>query len=347
MAAVGEFATFSVSAGLARVQVIDAATEGIAWYFSLPATGPTITKCAIRPGTLTGNSPTYVLSLQALDASGLPDGTILGGASPVSVEITPASGTAGVVTEYTFANAYDTSPGQILALVCRPKAGTTIDGSNNWSFTKDFSTSGHPCVATYADPTWTKANYLPFAALSDGTNWWGWLLNDASSYITTGSDPVYSGIKFTIPAGVADTFTCVGAQIIYWVSGSQTVRLTLYDSADSVLASTDFDTDQIGSGAYLHFDDAPVALTCGSTYRLVLTCTTATCRVYYRDYGSATHRNQAQDWGGISVGTYGTTGSWTDNTARHCQVYPIFSDITEPAAGGSSPRFGDMTGGLR
>jgi hypothetical protein len=311
-------------------QAIDASNDGVAWVFLAPTTGPLLTKAAVRCGALTGSAPTYVLSIQGVAAGGVPDGTVKGGASPVSVEITPASGDAGKVKEYTFDNSYDSAPGEYLALCIRPKAGTTVDGSNNWSFTRYASgVSGIP----YTVLTNTGTNSLQYEGtcfgVSDGTNWWGLGLVQAATYVATDGNPVCAGNLITLPAGMGDTVRCIGLweQLVY-TSGTQTLKL--YDSADNLLADIAIPYTggySIGAVAMARFDSAAVTLTCGQTYRAVV----SVGRVNYVDVGAVGHWDIFS--GGSAVQwTQGNTGAWTETATRRAMCGLLIDDVTELAA---------------
>src|SRR5262245_6559267 len=56
--------------------------------------GLVISRLGFRYGTRTGTPPTYRISLQGVDGSGLPDGTIKGGGSPASATFTPPADTS-------------------------------------------------------------------------------------------------------------------------------------------------------------------------------------------------------------------------------------------------------------
>lgn len=320
--------------------VIDASNDGLAWLFNAPGGAPSITRAAVRPGALTGSSPTYVLSIQGVDlATGFPDGTIKGGASPCSVEITPAGGVAGVLQQYTFANAYASAAGEMLALCILPKAETTIDGSNNWSFSEGYGAGsvqawGYPVINRLA-ATWSYRSGVPTFAVGSSTTWWGSIpYSTADPYTTAGSSPVQVGNVITFPAGMGATVQCSGFWWRMSPSYMDNVVVTLYDSADTILAQTTIDdTPTNGNSAFFAWDNADVSLVCGDSYRLVLTPTADTMRVYYDDVPAA---DLWDAWPGQQTIQYtqGTTGSWAETTTRRARCGLVLSGITEPAGGG-------------
>lgn len=345
MAGIGPVALFMPSTwrngagGTVYNIVVDAATEYVGWVFQAHTTGPVLTKAAFRLGALVGNSPTYVVTLEGVGATGFPDGVVKGGASPVSVEITPAAELAGTILECTFSHPYASSPGEMLALVVRPKAGTTIDAGNCWSFTRALSYGYifRPYFV-YNDGADKKYNGQHFG-VSDGTTWWGYELFAADTLYGWFSDTVMQGCRFTLPAGMGDTVACHGG----WYGkrnfyAGAVYRLSLYDAADNVLASTDIDADHTASLTaqfdIVLFESAAVTLTCGATYRLVLSRVSGSNgSLFHVSSGVAAHLD-TMPWQRLSVRTYGAPGGWTDDDASRPLIGPMIEDITEPAGGG-------------
>ena len=333
---------------------VDAANDGVGYVFTAPPSGPTLTKCAIRPHALTGSSPTYVVSLQGVDLStGFADGTIKGGASPVSVEITPAARVAATVVEYTFANSYDSAPGELLALCIYPKAGTTIDGSNFWTFTRYWG-GAQPFAGVpycYSDTAGTKSKGSSGGcfAVGDGTTWYGgdcpFLDGNTYSQPNDSGTPVFAGNYFTIPAAAGDTVSCVGFWINLTYTASATAfKVALYDASDNLLADTSVDKDVAYTGCF-YWDSAAVALTCGSAYRLVVQGVGALFRLGKVTFSQAAHLD-TQPWGQNCCHTEGSTGSWAQTTTARSMIGPLISDITEPTASGGLLRHPGMTGGI-
>ena len=337
-AVVGSFTNF----------VLDSTTDALQIVFQAPVSGPVLTKGAVRVGALTGASPVYRLSLQGVDmANDRADGTVKGGGSPVSVTFTPEAGDAGKIKEYTFANSYDSSPGEWLALVVDYSSGT-CDGSNNWSFGRNsnLSTPGSPHAVTVDAGTPTRRQGAVFG-VSDGSSWWGWDLWQSSMFETANTASLYCGNQFTLPAGMGDTVSCVGASFGSSYVASVPIRLSLY-AADgtTLLASTDTPTNALTQvNGWVFWDDGPVTLTCGVAYRLVAAGVANSTRVTYLDVASTAHWS-AFPWGNIGSWTQGTAGSWTETATRRALISPVISDITEPAGGGGLLRHPGMNGGI-
>lgn len=330
--------------------VLDANNDAVQFIFSSHPGGATITKCAVRWGALTGTSPTYRLSLQGVSA-GVADGTIKSGSGSNDVFVTaqPAAGVAGTTVEYTFGGGgYDPTPGEMLALVVDYSAGT-IDASNNWSIgykPVDTVAWGLPCPVLVAAGTPTRYAKLSIFGVFDGA-WYGGTLRQSLTYSTVGSSPASGGLKFTVPAAVAATVACSG--LCFYASAltaGKTFRFTLYDSSDSVLRQKDFVTADFYNAQMNNIFWEPVALTCGSTYRVAVTSTDGgTMRWHYYTYADAAHKD-CESFGQAVDETEGGVGDWTDYTDRKPWASIILSDITEPAAGGGLLRHPGMMGGI-
>lgn len=87
-----------------------------------------------------GTPPTYKVSLQGLGASGIEDGTIKGGGSPVSKTFTPPADTSwnNTVQRIAFDNPYTPTLGEALAVVTKHDSGT-VDGSNHFILIGEWS----------------------------------------------------------------------------------------------------------------------------------------------------------------------------------------------------------------
>ena len=317
---------FTTSATM-NVFALDADTDTLTWVFRADETGPTYTKAAIRLGTLTGTSPVYRLSLQGVSGRAA-DGTVKGGASPASVTLNPSTG-GGTVQEYTFANPYNASPGEPLALVIDYSSGT-IDASNYWSFTRGVVAAGSHAMPFSLENT-TERDTACFG-LFDGSVWSGWgLFASAGSAATVGSSPLMAGNLFTLPAGMGDTVSCVGACHNTNLNAGS-LRMSLYDASDTLLASVDWAGSTIAPN-YVYWDDGPIVLTCGQSYRIVATTSSGTTRVFYATVGDAAHWSMFP-FGGMVTYTEGTTGAWTETTTRRASVGILIDDITAPSGGG-------------
>lgn len=332
---------------------VNAANDNLQFIFQSPPDGPTITKGAIRWGAKTGAPGAYRLSLQGVDASGYADGTIKSGSGANDVLVAlPTDAAAGALGAYSFGGGgYNSSPGEMLAMVI--DSVNTPDAGNCWSFGRYVSSTfyhGFPYPVSVDAATPTKSGSMPTFLVGDGTTWWGGVLSQTTAgYTLVDGSPVFAGTYFTIPAAVGATASCIGFWYPQYMAAGNTIRVSLYDTADNVLASNDIDSDHnynfTGYSYNLGYWDAgAVALTCGTTYRLVIRSTTAnTLRLPFIDVSEAAMLDAypAAQW---MYHTEGDVGGWTETTTKRSAIGPIISDITEPTGG--LLRHPGMTGGI-
>lgn len=314
------------------------------------AAAATITRLGFRVGTRTGTPPTYRISLQGVNASGNPDGTIKGGGTPASATFTPPASTAWNNTWQwvTLDNAYTCARGEYLAVVIDYSSGT-IDGSNNITF------------ATHCDST-SVSSLFPFAIQNDagvrtrrtGQPYFGYgsvskaygnvyLSGSNITINSAGTDEVAA--KFTLPADWGDTFQVLGAHVLCApISAGKTISMTLYEgggAADTtVLQSVDWDTDftsAAGTGILtLYFDEATLStLTFGNTYRLSFGTPDASGQLI-----SVVSVSSAADWDASALGqqfarSLRSGGNWTDSAVSRVLCNLILADWTKPAGAGA------------
>jgi len=319
----------------------------------------TITRLGVRQGAVTGTSPQYRISLQGVDSSANPDGTIKGGGSPASTTFTPVGGTDNTFQWFTLDNTYVTTRGESLAVVVDYSSGT-IDGSNNCSFTSrsiglgddqsvpftiqndNGSRARQTNVGPFSYGTASKAYGMPISSLSH-------------SLYNTGTTPDEVGIKFTLPSGWWNTYEVAGIMWYGRCNGSDVI-LKLYDTDGStVLQQTTIDTDmsRAVSSTILQrslFTATTLStLASGSAYRLTLTPTVASPNMTLTD---ATFPSSAdiEAWplGSNIIRTERTdAGSWTDTNTNRPAIHLLLKDITAPAGGTGMLIHSGMTGGVR
>ena len=156
--------------------------------------------------------------MEGIDASGLPNGTILGGGSPASGTFTPPADTTwnSLWRWVTLSNAYTPTRGEKLALTIRHSAGT-VNASNNSTFTLRFTTAAaevfaFPYGLTLTAGTWAKvAVDVPIFAIRTANQRYGMLIQSlfSTTVTTTGHR---SAMRFTLPATWAETF----AMVVLW-----------------------------------------------------------------------------------------------------------------------------------
>lgn len=348
--------TLSVQTTGAGTHIIDASTDQVEFIFASETTDA-ITHLGVRVSAVT-SPPVLIISLQGVDASGVPDGTIKGGGSPASATFTPAAGWTWVA----LANSYTpTNRGEVLAIVVAYSSGT-VGASNtatlylgysgiNWKFpyaignnagARTLSTTGWPVFgyrtasARYGTPVVAPAT----VAYNSGTG-------TADEY----------GMKFTVPTSLCYSYKIRGIRAFnVWAAGGTSIVIlysgTTTAASDSTGATSEttkqqtvtYDHDHVvavsGGPTYIFFDEASlVTLYAGATYRLTIQPQTAnSTTAQYIDVA------ETSDWQayrhGEDVGQstrLNDSGNFTDNTLRRLVMELILDDITQPE---SVPPFG-------
>lgn len=233
----------------------DATNDGVAFVFMSETTDP-ITKVFFRYGVRvgTGTPPTFRISLQALDTSGNPTGTVLGGGSPASATFTPPADATwdGTGRWITLANSYTPTRGQILAIVIEHSSGT-IDAANGSTITRSMlggiqSNSGIPYALTENSGIWSKVNASAVFGYGTATTKYGMpITGQYNTLLSTVGNR--STMFFTIPTGFMSTYQLRGMLIAArFPATANTTKLAIWNSAGTQIATTDtIDSDHQGA----------------------------------------------------------------------------------------------------
>ena len=327
---------------IATTVVLDATGEKYAPVFLAPASGD-ITALEIATGTVTSAKAIRV-GLQALDASGDPDGTWLGAAAGGYGTIAvPAANTIyqvalgaavpGVIgTSYAVVVAWDNDadPGNLQISVPAATAPLISSGGMNGQYVDSYLTgawvksSGMPGIGVIYGTTRYPAQFLP-------------ALRPTYIDLRTTATPDEMGNRFRLPFGAR----AVGAWC--YVSADADTELVLYSDAGGVLATATILTkDRASAGAgygYAYFvsagSAAPYTLVADTWYRIVIKPTTTTnCGTRY------VTAYEAASLGQLSLGTncyrcYRTdAGAFTDVTNERATVSIVIDQIDLGSAGG-------------
>jgi len=261
---------------------LSASTHKLAWVFSFPGPGDTITSLMFRYTLRTGTPPTYLVSLQSLDATtGFPSTTVLGGGSPASATFTPPASTAwdSTIQTVALANSLAVTRGQLMAMVIEYSSGT-INGSNNSAFTRDWSLALHnnrstlpyPLVDSGAGYVKTVNSSFDVFGLKSSTRTYGQIVKSVTTNdITSNGNRIALALK--IPAGFSSAIKLAGIRYFgsppaaakNWIAG-------VWNSAGTVIINRSVDSDISGQPGgtnrftEIYFDTAPVPVSVGTTY---------------------------------------------------------------------------------
>jgi len=332
--------------------VLDLSTDKNAWIFQAEA-GISIARLGVRLQAKTGTSPTYSINLQGVNVSGLPDGTIKGGASPASATFTVTSWTVGTFNWVTLSNAYTCTRGELLALVVEHSSGT-IDGLNNITLTASVNhTEGNFQFPKVTGSTGTWANHAatqrPIYGYGTSTRAYGWPLNNAGTVTynsgTVGADEYAQ--RFVVPTWFCSTFTLRGIRVQSNFIPAQNMSFELSDATGltygTPLEVISLDGDLGGTSpsndvAVVMFDASSLpVLNAGTPYRISQRPEgTTSTNIYWVDVASAADWEAFPPFGDQSVfeeNALDQAGSWTQVTTRRLLMDLIFDDITPPTGG--------------
>ena len=211
---------------------LDAAGEKAAFITQIPKTG-TISKVGFRTGVVT-TAQTLKVSLQGVNSSGDPDGTILGSGNAYGTQASPASNTFYTVTltaglsvtrgaAVAVVIEFDSTSGSLIIVA----AAKTNSAADNYQLYSDLYTtawakaSNWPTVSfEYSDGSYSGGTTIPVSAFAAAT-------------FNSGSTPDEFGIYFQCP------FPCSvsGVWILADLDADATIKLYGSDGS-TVLASS-------------------------------------------------------------------------------------------------------------
>lgn len=345
MQALGHMGPIS-SIGAATNYTVDASNDGLGWVF-ISETADPITKVWFRYGARTGTPPTFRISLQALNSSGNPDGTVLGGGSPASATFTPPADTSwdGTGRWITLDNAYTPTRGQLLASVIEYDSGT-IDASNNSSFSRSISGSmnvsiGLPNAVTEVAGVWGKHNFAPVFAYGTATQKFGrpFVSPNTSTSSVVGNRRT---MAFTMPSGLMSTYQLSGVSFLGRLgSAGTTVKIGIWDTSGAVVAETaTIDCDASGSVTNavntFAFFNSLVTLTAGTKYYIGAEILTSGATGVLGVVLTEASDRQCYPMGEQRLLANWNGSAWTETDTVLPLVELIFEDITVPSGGGET-----------
>jgi hypothetical protein len=304
---------------------LNSSTPQLAQLFTVPKSG-TINQLAVQLGTIT-TSDTMQLSLQTVNSSGSPTGTLYG--SSAAQTFTPSAGSLNSVTLSTPATATE---GDLVALVVG--FSSTIGSVNVGYSDRTYFGNGittFPYSLSYNGSSWSKSN----------TSWCMYLGYNDSTYPDIDTIPVSAAGSFTFAQNLGSSPDEYGLYFQMpmkalvegvWVfsyanniSPYDTVKLYSTDGA-TVLASANLSQGQTSTGAvrFIPFTSL-VTLQEGLSYYLTLKSGSTASNIFYfmtfanANAATAMHGNLngTQTVQGISRQNSGT---WTYSTTSRYSI---------------------------
>ncbi len=320
---------------------LDASGERIAYVYSI-SEAATLTHAGFRYGVRTGTPPTYRISLQSLDATGLPSSTVLGGGSAASATFTPPADATWNSTWQWIAldNSLAVARGDLICIVIEYSSGT-INAGNSSSFTRHAtqqSSNGIPYSLTHDGASWTKqAASGIVAGVKSASKTFGYPWESfTNATVTTNGHKL--AMKLTRPAGAGDTFTIVGLRFNGRVNASGTYVVGVWNAAGTAQQSVTLDSDAQAAPAAsdcafeVFFSDVSLtALSYGTTYYCGIQHDGVTVGLTTIDYDSSAEMTASHGGGDCCLSTW-SGASWADTDNKRPIVEPIFADETEPSS---------------
>ena len=304
----------------------------------------TITRLGFRVNGRTGTPGNFKISLQGVNTSGNPDGTIKGGGSPASKVFAAGALTAGDWLWHTLDNPYTCTRGEMLSQVVKYDSGT-IDGSNSLGVTlclnqgnSSFNLGCPYSILNDAGSRTRLNNRIPLWGYGTTTRAYGRPLEATatSGNFNASSTPDEVGCKFTVPSGWASTYQVAGVNVDLKSIAGSTIRLRLYDTdGPTVLQEVSYDSDALIQNTQtglttLLFDEATLSdLSTGSAYRWTLFQAANNWNVCYLDVDAAADWDAWPFGAGFHWTERTDAGAWTDTTTRKIVGEILLADLTK------------------
>jgi hypothetical protein len=209
--------------------------------FPCSGTSDTITHVGWRQGTATGTpgANSYKIGIQGVDASGLPDGTYLGGGSPASLTFTPSSANNNTWIWSALTNSIsinrDTRVALVLERITATDAGNCIEAG--YAHGRHILRVGIPYSLTHNGTSWTKRTGDGTAnthamGFKSASAVYGYPAKNQYIHTDTYGSTVEVGMHFTLPTNLGATYKVKGVRFsgLEPVSGTGVHYATLYSA---------------------------------------------------------------------------------------------------------------------
>lgn len=326
---------------------LDASNDGVGFVFQARDTNA-ITHIGARYTLRTGTPPTYVATIEGVSAAtGLPDGTDVGGGSLTAATFTPPASTAWDATFQWFAltNAFTPTLGAWYSGTIRHSSGT-VDASNFSSFTShmtSFSGAGQsiPYAVRLTAGTWAKQGSSPVFGVRTASSRYGCPVQGFYNTRTASTVGHRVTCKIKIPSGLgtyklgavnfAGSIAAAANKVPIlgiWTS-SGTIHTTVVDTEQTVNSTTAYNLYE------MIVDEVLTALDSGTDYYIGLeVADAASAGVLLNGMQLAASDDRDAFEGGVNVclSTYNGS-SWTDDGTVVPFLNATLYDMTPPGSG--------------
>lgn len=327
---------------------LDASNDGIGFVFQARDTNP-ITHIGFRYTLRTGTPPTYVATLEGVStATGLPDGTDVGGGSPTAATFTPPASTAWDATFQWIAltNAFTPTLGAWYAGTVRHSSGT-VDASNLGSFTTHMTNFGYagqslPVAVRLTAGTWAKQGAQPVFGVRTASSRYGLPVQGFWNTRSASTVGYRQAIKIRVPSGLGTYKVGSLAFAGSIAAAANKVPIVGVWTSSGTIHTTVIDSEQVTNPtvAYnlyeLVIDETLTALDSGTDYYLgleVADAASAGVLINGIQLASGDDRDAFEGGSNVCFSTYNGS-SWTDDATVVPFVNATLYDLTPPSSGG-------------
>ena len=316
---------------------IDASGEKIAVIFQVPEACDITGMTAYFTGV--ASPPAYKFTLQGVDASGDPDGSV----KATTAEFTP---TGSTTEAHSFTSAYSATQGELLAGVWE-YSSSTVGASNDAtvrSFIKTVRYSIFPYVAEYNGSSWSKDqdSYSSFSLQTDESWDVGGIFNigKAAQAVTT------TGHRFAqrvlIPADEdielhVDGFYFTGS---VEASAGNEFKAAVWNASGTELAAASVNSNyqstvMNASKSRIYTFSSDGTITSGSIFYIGFECTGDHLAI---DYAQPLGADGLKSWpgGAAFYASYWNGSSWADDNTKRLCLNPTLSSFHGTGGGGST-----------
>lgn len=302
-------------------------------------------------GNATGAPPEQRYSLQGVDTSGVPDGTILGGGTPASVTFTPPANTSwnGLGRWQTLSNSYTPSArGELIAAVIDATGTPDVSNFSSWSRSVTSLLSASPLVpyaVSYNGTTWTKhsGNAPPVFAYKAGGIVYGvpWTSTLSSTVSTSGHRSVAA---VTMPGESGDSWLVKGftTHVTRLGSSAGTFVMGVWDSAGTALWTRTFDADAMANptnaGTFESIFDSDLSMSAGVKYYIGSESTGSPVGVSGIGVTNAADREAFPGGANMAHATWNGS-AWSENAVMYPLVDLKISGFVPSTGAGSGSGF--------
>jgi hypothetical protein len=309
---------------------LDGSGDKIASVF-ISETASAITHVGYRQGAATGTPPTYRLSIQGVDSSGNPDGTIKGGGSPASGTFTPTAGEDGEWVWIALTNSYTPALGELLSIVLDYSSGT-VDGSNFITAVRSSTgiqgQGGFPYSLADTTGSWTKASGGFWGYKTASARYGHYCQATSMETITTSGHR--RALAFTFAGEGASDYKLLGGNFFLDFPASGNVKFGLW-SAGGLLASVTLGSSQVASSTvdrvcHIYFDTQPT-LTPGTKYYLGVEADGNAFEVGNFAFAEADDIAAWTQSTELALATFDGS-SWTETATQTPMFQPVIQSVT-------------------